>query len=137
MRLNIISTTWITILALAALLMSGVATSAGMMNSSMSHTMQSTSALCQSQQMSSHHKMQMEHHSEPNADLVINQSQCEMSTDIIHNCCDTTCASASAAAILIVPDELLTAMTSLALFSSPKSGDVIQTTRSLERPPTV
>lgn len=135
MRLNIISTTWITILALAALLMSGVATSAGMMNSSMSHTMQSTSALCQSQQMSSHHKMQMEHDSEPNVDLIINQSQCEMSTDIIHNCCDTTCASA--AAILIVPDELLTAMTSLALFSSPKSGDVIHTTRSLERPPTV
>lgn len=134
MRLNIISTTWVTLMTLAALLMSGVATSAGMMSNSMSHMMQSTSAICQTQQMSSHHQMQMEHGSESNADMVMNQSQCQMSADIVNNCCDTTCASA--AAILIVPDELLTATTSLALFSSPKFGDVIHTTRSLERPPT-
>jgi len=125
MRLNIISTTWITILTLAALLMSGFASSAGMMTSPMSHDMKTYSPPCQTQQMSEHHKMQMEQDSIG--------SQCEMSKDIVHNCCDTTCTTA--AAILLVPDVLLTAETSLALFTSPKSGDVVHTPKSLERPP--
>ncbi len=98
-----------------------------MMNGVTQHGVATDFPTCESQLMPAHHTMQMKH------DALGNQSHCEQSSDIIHNCCDTTCTTA--AAILVAPDVLIKVNTSLALFTSPKFGDVIHNPRSLERPP--
>lgn len=129
MRLNIHATTWIAILALAALLMSGFATSSTMMNGVMStNGLTVTQPACQSHKIiSSHHK-----DTEMNDSLDI-KGQCEINADIVHDCCDSTCATS--VAILIMPNISVTVDTTLALYSSTISGEVIQHTKSLYRPP--
>ncbi len=127
MRLNTISTTWITILALAALLMSGFASSSTMMNNAMQHGGPTTSFNCPSlQKIPTHHKMMM-------SDSTDMKGQCEVVTDMVHDCCDSTCATT--VAIFVTPHVLVAASTSLALFTPPLSGEVVHQTQSLYRPP--
>ncbi|WNJ97368.1 hypothetical protein RND59_19405 [Vibrio ruber] len=126
MHLNIIPTTWIAILALAAQLMSGFAFSSTMMDSAMPHGNQAATSSCPSfQKMSSHHQSM-------DIDNSMNV-QCEVQADMIHECCDSTCTTS--AAILITPNTLFTANISLALFTALLSGDVVHQTQSLYRPP--
>ncbi len=127
MRLNIISTTWITTLALAALLMSGFASSSTMMSNAMQHGEQATTLNCPSlQQMQNHHNMMM-------SDSTDVKGQCEVGADMVHDCCDSTCATT--VAIFVAPNVLITTSTSLALFTPSLSGEVVHQIQSLYRPP--
>ncbi len=129
MRLNLISTTWITILILAAVLMSGFTSSSTMMNNAMPHSGHATALNCPSFQnspSSTHHNMAMSHSIDVNG-------QCEVVTDVMHDCCDATCATS--VAIFITPSMLMTISASRALLALPPSGDVIHQTKSLYRPP--
>ncbi|AXT74281.1 hypothetical protein [Vibrio sp. dhg] len=129
MRLNFIPTTWTTLWTLAALLVSGFASGSTVMNSANSHDLQQMVSLmsCQAQQMSSHHQTLEE------KDTVSTKGHCEVVSDTAQSCCDTTCVAS--VATLTTPHVLITVSTSLALVTSPTSGDVIRKTQSLYRPP--
>ncbi len=93
----------------------------------MQHGGQATTLNCPSlQQMQNHHNMMMS----DSADVT---GQCEVVTDMVHDCCDSTCATT--VAIFVAPNVLVTASTSLALFTPPLSGEVVHQTQSLYRPP--
>ncbi len=131
MRFNIIPTTWITILALAALLMSSFASSSSMMmNSAMPYGQQVVESGCSSLQSMTVHHQNMVDESNETASLT---EQCHVQVDMVHDCCDSTCATS--VAIFTAPSVLVTTCTSLALFVIPLSGEVVHQTQSLYRPP--
>lgn len=126
MRLNFIPITWITLWALATLLMSGFASGSTVMNSLNSHELQTVSLMsCQTHEMSSHHQNIKE------KDTISTKGQCKVASDTVQGCYDTTCV----ASVATLPYVLITASTSLALVTSPISGDVIRKTQNLYRPP--
>ncbi len=130
MRFNIIPTTWITILALAALLMSSFASSSMMMNNTAPFNEQTLESGCSNlPSMPPHHQNMMK----PAADTDVMTAQCHVQTDIVHDCCDSTCATS--VALFTAPNLIVTASTSLALFTPPLSGEVVHQTQSLYRPP--
>ncbi len=93
----------------------------------MQHGGQATTLNCPSlQQMPTHHNMMM-------SDSTDVKGQCEVVTDMVHDCCDSTCATT--VAIFVAPHVLITASTSLALLTPPLSGEVVHQTQSLYRPP--
>ncbi|ROO50348.1 hypothetical protein EDB38_12020 [Vibrio crassostreae] len=99
------------------------------MDSLNSHDLQTISlkSYYQTQNMLFHHQNIDE------KDTVSTKGFCKVAPNTVQRCCDTTCVAF--VATLATPHILITASTSLALITSPISGDVILRTENLYRPP--
>ncbi len=128
MRLNIISTIWITCLTLVSLLMSGFASGSAMDHSVISERAQISSLTCQSHSGSSY-----QHHVLEHRDALQEQGQCDVKKDKVDGCCHIVCAPV--AAIFVAPDIHVIVNSSFALLPSPFSGEVINRLQNLDRPP--
>ncbi|MEK6214953.1 MAG: hypothetical protein N2B00_12760, partial [Vibrio fluvialis] len=62
-----------------------------------------------------------------------NTSQCDVSHDMMHSCCDTTCTNALA--LMGFPSAVASLVTTQTQYQRSVVGDVIHRTQTLYRPP--
>ncbi|EMK2346297.1 hypothetical protein V8P29_000809 [Vibrio fluvialis] len=132
MRLNFMTTTWITLLTLASLLMSGFVAGSPAMNVAMATQIQtSMPARCTEASVITH----TEHHTDNAMQTLMqaNTGQCDVSHDMVHSCCDTTCTNALA--LMGFPSAVASLVTTQTQYQRSVVGDVIHRTQTLYRPP--
>ncbi|EKO3489128.1 hypothetical protein LIA75_000106 [Vibrio fluvialis] len=128
MRLNFMTTTWITLLTLASLLMSGFVAGSPAMNVAMATQIQtSMPARCTEASVITHTDNAMQ------TLMQANTSQCDVSHDMMHSCCDTTCTNALA--LMGFPSAVASLVTTQTQYQRSVVGDVIHRTQTLYRPP--
>ncbi|MDW6004236.1 hypothetical protein [Vibrio mangrovi] len=123
MHLSVGRTTWITLIALMALLVSVFASSIILTSSQISDSARSKASIPHTHQ----------HQSTPRPDQMADNSHCDVDTKSEHYCCDSGCINVLA----VIPqiDELTSLNGRLALFKMMLSGDAVYRSQSLFRPP--
>lgn len=133
MKLFSLTTLWITLLALASLLMSGIVSGYSVMDTVTSAQMQQGhTATCTAPTLMA----KTQHHTTmpvPRMQQQSDKHRCDSSHDTVLSCCDTTCSYS----LTLISTPVLQApqLMTQTRFHPPLDGSVIQRTHSLYRPP--